>query len=58
MLDTTVTGTDFFDNPVSLIFRCILDPNVVGATHRGEPIPAAGFHVQRQMREHLASFGR
>ena len=25
----------FFDNPVSLIFCCISDPNVVGASHRG-----------------------
>ena len=25
----------FFDNPVSLIFCCISDPNVVGASRRG-----------------------
>jgi hypothetical protein len=31
---------EYFDDPVSLIFRCTFNPNVVGAT-AGEPIPAA-----------------
>ena len=43
-----------FDNPVSLIFCCISDSNVVGAPRRGAR-PGLRVYVQRQMREHLAS---
>jgi len=34
----------FFDNPVPLIFCCISDSNVVGASHRGA-LPGRRFFV-------------
>ena len=35
MLDYENLGNGFFDNSVSVIFRCSYDSNVVGAPRRG-----------------------